>query len=184
MLYVRDINDEYIDELQYSKQLEYNVNHDMLTGINSHSSFINRIAALSSANERLGVIYADLNNLKAVNDMRGHSAGDIYIKRFANIIGSLFGTEYCYRISGDEFAVIMENTDKQHFDALISSFTTILEMDEHEMASFGDVWCEDSQRLTECIRIAENRMYKSKDAFYKKHIEMDRRHSDHSKCIG
>lgn len=175
MVYVRDINDEYINEVQHSKQLEFNVNHDMLTGLHSHSCFANRLTALSSANEELGVIYADLNNLKAVNDMRGHSAGDLYIKRFADIISSLFGTESCYRISGDEFAVIMENIDRQQFDALVLRFRTMLEIDEYEIASFGDIWCRDSHMLDECIKAAENKMYSSKESFYKKHSEMNRR---------
>lgn len=59
------------------------------------------------------VITFDLNNLKQCNDTYGHSAGDRYIKKAAELISQTFGERNaCYRIGGDEFCVVVKNEEE------------------------------------------------------------------------
>ena len=53
----------------------------------------------------------DLNNLKMVNDKFGHAAGSKLIRAAAKkLIGSVKGTDWIFRVGGDEFIVLMPNT--------------------------------------------------------------------------
>lgn len=55
----------------------------------------------------------DVNNLKIVNDNKGHEAGDALIKKAAFCIRETFHEKaQCYRIGGDEFAVLQTSTEK------------------------------------------------------------------------
>lgn len=70
------------------------------------------------------IISMDLNNLKRVNDQQGHIDGDKYIKAAAETIKNVFG-KYgkCYRIGGDEFAVILREKYKGKAPSLIKELT-------------------------------------------------------------
>ena len=54
---------------------------------------------------------ADINNLKYVNDTYGHELGDEYIKGCCRIICNIFEESQVYRIGGDEFVVILKDSD-------------------------------------------------------------------------
>ena len=58
------------------------------------------------------VILLDIDGFKLINDKYGHPAGDKMIKHIAGMIRNYTRTEdECYRYGGDEFAVILRNTD-------------------------------------------------------------------------
>ena len=91
------------------KQLQYLAEHDDLTGL------LNRRAILAYLDERLSggqpgpvsVLFLDLDRLKTINDYLGHSAGDTFIKVFAQRLRE--GAEASAQISrvgGDEFVVV------------------------------------------------------------------------------
>ncbi|MCL1880797.1 MAG: diguanylate cyclase [Oscillospiraceae bacterium] len=92
----------------FYKKLAYT---DVLTGHENRMAFEHRMrecSVLAERGESITMIVCDVNNLKVVNDVQGHKAGDAYLKITADIIcehlpkGSPF-----YRIGGDEFATIM-----------------------------------------------------------------------------
>lgn len=91
------------------EQLRYLAEHDDLTGL------FNRRALLAHLDERLApgqpgpvcVLYLDLDRLKAVNDYFGHSAGDQFIRVFANRIREQTGADWLVaRLGGDEFVAV------------------------------------------------------------------------------
>ncbi|WKY47477.1 GGDEF domain-containing protein [Eubacteriaceae bacterium ES3] len=58
------------------------------------------------------VLMIDLDSLKEVNDQHGHSAGDLVLEEFARILSDTLRTvDIPARIGGEEFAVILKNTD-------------------------------------------------------------------------
>ena len=57
------------------------------------------------------LILLDLNDFKQVNDLYGHSYGDILLRQFANRLERL-ATHHFYRIGGDEFALIVKEEDE------------------------------------------------------------------------
>ena len=104
----------------------------------------------------------------------GHEAGDQLITGFAEMLSSEFGTENCYRISGDEFIVLLENEDREEFLARAERFHEELQRLEFTMASVGAAWSDSAETVDSIIKTAEARMYEDKREFYKVHPEMKR----------
>lgn len=69
-----------------------------------------------------GLVVFDLNDLKKVNDIQGHEAGDKYIQEGCRLICISFKHSPVFRIGGDEFVAVLLNDDYQHRDGLCSSF--------------------------------------------------------------
>jgi diguanylate cyclase (GGDEF)-like protein len=80
---------------------------DMLTGVLNRNEMNNRVDALSEDNktnrQSVGVVFADLNGLKTVNDEFGHEAGDALLKDAAKAMFEVFPKDSIYRAGGDEF---------------------------------------------------------------------------------
>lgn len=176
ILYIRDIHDDYISELHRQKALEYYCNYDTLTGVRSRFCYNNFCRAFEQSGKPapLAVLFADVNGLKYTNDTMGHECGDQLITGFAEMISSEFGTENCYRISGDEFVVLIENADRDEFMAQAERFHAELQRMEYTMASVGAAWSNSDKTVDNVIRTAESRMYEDKREFYKIHPEMKR----------
>jgi diguanylate cyclase (GGDEF)-like protein len=97
---------------------------DEMTGILSRRGFLDELAAARRrAIQRqtpLGVVYLDLDGLKAVNDTEGHAAGDALIKRFVQgVCGHLRATDVFGRLGGDEFAIVLERADPLVIDGVV-----------------------------------------------------------------
>ena len=86
---------------------------DANTGIGNAAAFKAKFDELDShrsSYKYIGIIQFDVNNLKVINDTKGHEAGDLLIKTAAGIINRAFGTiGTCYRTGGDEFVAIIAN---------------------------------------------------------------------------
>jgi diguanylate cyclase (GGDEF)-like protein len=97
-------------------QLRYIADHDSLTGLLDRRLFRSELDQYVSFTARYGgqgaVMIIDIDGLKAVNDSRGHHAGDALIRRIARIMRErVRATDIVARLSGDEFAVLMPQTD-------------------------------------------------------------------------
>ena len=87
---------------------------DPLTGLLNRRA-LDHLIADSSGQPFLGVLgVIDLNNLKQLNDLRGHAAGDIALKLVARALRNHFRvTDAIFRTGGDEFLVILANGNEQ-----------------------------------------------------------------------
>ena len=106
-------------------------NKDALTGVKNKLAYI---SAESHLNEQIeaevdglefAIAVCDINGLKQVNDEKGHSAGDAFIKDACQIICEVFDHSPVYRIGGDEFVVILCGSDYQNRFDLIKRFYNI-----------------------------------------------------------
>lgn len=92
---------------------------DQMTGLYNRAAFNRDFDTCNSAPEDIALIDFDLNNLKKANDNYGHQAGDKYITDAAHMIQEIFtNIGKCYRIGGDEFAVILNHSstiDIRHY---------------------------------------------------------------------
>ncbi len=70
----------------------------------------------------LGLIVFDLNDLKTINDSKGHEEGDEALKEASNLICNIFKHSPVYRIGGDEFCTILEGIDFDNREVLLNDF--------------------------------------------------------------
>jgi len=97
-------------------ELRYIADHDALTGLLDRRRFRVELDQYASFTARYGgqgaVMIIDIDGLKGVNDELGHQAGDNLLRRIAAILGErVRETDIVARLSGDEFAVLMPQTD-------------------------------------------------------------------------
>jgi len=89
---------------------------DPLTGMLNRAALVRRTEELELQSrltgEPVGVILADLDHFKAVNDTHGHSAGDAVLKDAAYVIRrELRAYDLAYRLGGEEFAILLAGSD-------------------------------------------------------------------------
>ncbi len=97
-------------------ELRYLADHDSLTGLLDRRRFRAELDGYVSFSARYGgqgaVMIIDIDGLKAVNDSFGHHAGDNLIRDIAKILRErVRATDIVARLSGDELAVLMPQTD-------------------------------------------------------------------------
>lgn len=97
-------------------ELRYLADHDPLTGLLNRRSFRAKLDRYVSFSARYGgqgaAMIIDIDGLKEVNDRLGHQPGDNLIRRVAEILRErVRETDMVARLSGDEFAVLMPQTD-------------------------------------------------------------------------
>lgn len=155
------------------KQLEHMSRYDVLTGVHNRNALQETLHSLARRNRPLGVIYADVNGLKATNDQQGHQAGDELIRRAVGVLVRNFSREQVFREGGDEFIVLARNLGKREFSRRVEQIRRELAEDPEPILAVGSLWLEDSARIRQAIRQADREMYQDKASYYALH---ERRH--------
>ncbi|MBP1129779.1 MULTISPECIES: diguanylate cyclase domain-containing protein [Serratia] len=93
------------------RRLEYDVSHDMLTGLTNRRAFLLRLGATLQAccpQQQMALLFIDLDGFKNLNDSFGHDFGDLILKTFADLLSACAGPHHSVsRLAGDEFTVIL-----------------------------------------------------------------------------
>ena len=94
-------------------QLRHEATHDTLTGLPNRRAFRDRVAREIEVAKGFALVLCDMDNLKTVNDTRGHDAGDKALQSLADALRTqLRRSDEAYRIGGDEFAVVLPRTTR------------------------------------------------------------------------
>jgi two-component system cell cycle response regulator len=119
------------------------------------------------------VVFADVDDLKAINDGYGHSEGDNALKKAAEVLLAVFrDTDLIARLGGDEFAVLALDCSpaglvriNAHFDKLLRAMND-LEKPWNLSISVGAIHVDSRHQLSieELLRKADEMMYDRKRA--------------------
>lgn len=104
---------------------------DSLTGLKSNASY-NQMAdkldkEIKSGRAEFSLYIMDMNNLKQMNDTYGHKKGDEMLIDAANIMREVWQEDSIYRIGGDEFAVVLDNSVASQYEDHIKIFDKAIE---------------------------------------------------------
>ncbi len=150
--------------------LRYDAWHDPLTGLFDRRSFDRLLEmAIDRCNRYhwpFTLVMLDLDHFKLVNDQQGHQAGDAVLRdlgeRFRRALR--FG-DNAGRIGGDEFAMILPNTDADRVPALLDRVRNAEGVERACPAfSFGVAQCpQEANDFDSLVSLADNRLYEAKE---------------------
>jgi diguanylate cyclase (GGDEF)-like protein len=159
---------------QTHSQLEQLATQDPLTNVLNARAFSHELAQELSRNRRYGrplaLIYLDLDDFKSVNDAHGHATGDAVLRLVADAMrGAVRQADVVGRLGGDEFGVLMPETDGDVAHAaanrLVSGIRTVFRGTPSVTASIGVVAVSGTEAGTdELLRKADQAMYAAKRA--------------------
>ena len=154
-------------------QAHYLARHDALTGLANYREFMDRLEPEVRRAERshhsFALMLLDLDDLKRINDLQGHLAGNRALKRLAVIINEhCRATDVAARYGGDEFAVILIDSDRGMAENVARRMEQRLRTDPEKPSlsvSIGiGVYPEDGRTAAELIEAADQRLYHRKRA--------------------
>ena len=158
------------------QRLTYISFHDALTGVYNRAYFEEELYRLENRRRgsvAIGII--DVDGLKRVNDTWGHSKGDELLIKAAQLLRHAVRTEdVVARIGGDEFAIILKNTEETVVTMVFERLRLALEQEKMKpeepaplSLSFGYAFAAGPEvSALELFETADNRMYQAKARRY------------------
>ncbi|MCR5106615.1 MAG: EAL domain-containing protein [Lachnospiraceae bacterium] len=148
---------------------------DLLTGVMNRNEMNNYVDRLSQGeiNTSVGVIFADLNGLKTVNDIEGHAAGDLLLKNAASALRAVFKEKEIFRAGGDEFAIIVKGLNEEQLNEKLECIRTETQKYDRLFFALGCAVEENGSNVRVALRLADERMYEDKKSFYKMNPEKE-----------
>ncbi len=163
------------------KILQLNAVTDPLTGLYNRRLFgeslekeLNRSRRYNS---QLGLVILDLHRFKEVNDKYGHPRGDEVLRAAATTLKKALRTsDSAFRIGGDEFALLLPQTDADQALGLSRRVETVFAETLHalqlsvsvNMDHGVAVFPQDGEQADQLIRVADERLYRLKHANHRK----------------
>lgn len=161
---------------QLVDKLQILSSRDMLTGVMNRNEMNNYVDELAKqeADISVGVMFADLNGLKAINDSTGHNAGDELLKNAALALREIFDLHQIFRAGGDEFVVIITGISEDE----LRRKTELLKEGSRKynglVFAIGYAFEDRSENVRSALRLADERMYEDKKRYYMIHPEKKR----------
>lgn len=166
------------DELRLARnEFRTKASHDSLTGLLNHGEILRTLALELDRAERkgtqVGVIMADIDNFKQVNDTHGHLAGDMILRTVAAKMNSLTRSyDFIGRYGGEEFLVVLPDCNLTYAAAFAERLRLAVSTDSIDMAagsvavtiSFG-VAASDTDRKKDVdplVKAADDALYQAK----------------------
>ena len=110
--FIRDITDRKHSESQIQKLAHFDALTSLPNRILLQDHFKHALSLVKRNNDKLAVIFLDLDHFKDINDTLGHSIGDLLLIEVANRLQSTLREEDTLsRLGGDEFILILPGTD-------------------------------------------------------------------------
>jgi diguanylate cyclase (GGDEF)-like protein/PAS domain S-box-containing protein len=164
------------EQRQLAGRLKYLADHDSLTGLYNRRRFEQALAheaeRIARYGTRAAVLLIDLDHFKSVNDSFGHQVGDDVLKRVAaSLRQRLRQADVLARIGGDEFAVLLAQTEADRAEVVAADIVKTL---RRQTAVLADVSIRITASVgvsmfgglppTEVLACADLAMYEAKEA--------------------
>jgi two-component system cell cycle response regulator len=146
--------------------------HDALTGLGNRRYFDEQLKrAMHNANRHhsvVGLVLADLDKFKIINDTYGHFTGDLVLQEFAKVLRlCIRDSDGLFRFGGDEFAIIVENTNDTALTIIENRINLALKsnvlLKKHQLGcSIGTTFMNRADNEISFFERADETLYQSK----------------------
>lgn len=157
------------DRKENEERIKYLSYHDPVTGLYNQTYMYEELNRLDvERNLPFSVIVGDVNGLKLTNDIFGHEAGDILLKKISQaIVRSCRADDIIARVGGDEFTILLPNTNAEGVKSLAKRIHNEVNQEEYR-AIKGSISLGAATKmhiredLKEVLKEAEEEMYQNK----------------------
>ena len=146
---------------QLNEQLLFAAYHDSLTDLYNRSWLSTmmkvQIKETTEKNEKFGILLFDIDNMKDINDSRGHNAGDELLKQVATILKLMESkTVTATRFGGDEFVLLYKNI-KDRDEAIEISKKALRFLNAEGIGISGgiSIFPDDSKKSEDLLKFAD-----------------------------
>ncbi|MEJ5257083.1 MAG: sensor domain-containing diguanylate cyclase [Fervidobacterium sp.] len=158
---------DIIEELEVEKRKLFEVSiKDYLTGAYSRlflDQFLEKELSKSKRTQHpTSVIFLDVNDFKRINDVYGHIYGDNVLKMLVETINkTIRSMDIVARYGGDEFVIVLPETDAQNAESVMKRITENLK--EHNIfVSYGIINISGYNRIEDIYKDVDEKMYEMK----------------------
>lgn len=153
------------------EQIRYQATHDALTGLANYREFMDTLERELRRAERshhsFTILLLDLDDLKRINDRRGHLAGNRALKKLAGVMQEhCRATDLVARYGGDEFAVVLIESDQRMAENVAQRIETSLRNNDGDLqvsVSIGiAVYPADGRTAQDLLEAADRQLYRRK----------------------
>ncbi len=181
---LKEISEIQKELAESEEKYTYLALHDVLTGLpNRRSLFEDTKRILIDSSSKAALLFIDMDNFKYTNDTMGHEFGDLLIKEASSrLVLDLFEKSTLYRLGGDEFIILAEETGQDKAEQLTSdilySFKEKFYVNNiglHVSLSIGiALYPEHGNNIEELIKSADIAMYKAKEYGKNRYVLYDK----------
>lgn len=152
--------------------------HDRLTGLPNRILFFERleqdIDTASRRQQKIALLFIDLDGFKDINDSHGHNAGDLVLETVAKrLTNQMRESDTVARLGGDEFVIILNEINSKNAastvaNKIIQATHEGIALESGETVFIGasigiSIWPDDGLNKEELLKAADNAMYESKN---------------------
>ena len=167
----RKLEDEIEEKDKKAIVLEGHAYFDSMTRLYNRFYGMHMLDTWKEENRRFALIFADMDNLKHINDAYGHREGDKYIINFAGHLKNFSIDTVVCRLGGDEFMLLVPGVGYDEAYCRMEEVCRVIAADEYVAdkeyfynVSFGVAHSDEEASASKLLSLADERMYENKRA--------------------
>jgi diguanylate cyclase (GGDEF)-like protein/PAS domain S-box-containing protein len=170
------LQEEVFERMQAEQRIWHVAHHDGLTGLPNrtllHDRLQQALAQAQRSQNRVAVMFLDLDRFKTVNDTLGHAVGDDLLKHVAGrLTGVVRAVDTVSRLGGDEFVVVLHEVSApddavQVAEKIIGALAPTVSIEGHQLRATPSIgismYPDDGDEVFALMKNADTAMYHAK----------------------